>query len=265
MGKWLLLPLLFASLWLPVVHSKTSSFVSSPATPLCTWSLCTGATQVINSGANPKCCKNTKVSTSNTDPSCTKNDGLRVQVPCRIPTGCYCDADCYKYGDCCDNMVNICIGKPREELDLFSTPPLSPSLPPPSSNTTSPLCFAVPSISALSPLTGSTVGGYSLTITGTYFGTVGLVRVGGKTCSPTSWTATKVICTVPAGVGVQSVDITDTNVNSYGHLKYNTFVTFSFTYSAPTLVSLSPTSIATLGGSLTLTGTNFGNGNIFVA
>ena len=112
---------------------------------------------------------------------------------------------------------------------------------------------ASPTISSLSPTSGSTLGGTEFTITGTNLTSTNSVTVGGVAAtnvvvvSPTSVTAI-----TPAGTaGAKDVALT-TPLGTIN--KPN-----AFTYVAPTstITSVSPTSGSTLGGTtITLTGTN---------
>src|SRR5207247_433033 len=60
-----------------------------------------------------------------------------------------------------------------------------------------------PAITGISPANGPTVGGLPITLTGSNFGTSGTVTIGGKSCPTTSYSATQVVCTLPAGQGAQ--------------------------------------------------------------
>lgn len=35
------------------------------------------------------------------------------------PATCYCDADCYSFGDCCSDIALICISKPTISIYIF--------------------------------------------------------------------------------------------------------------------------------------------------
>ncbi len=56
---------------------------------------------------------------------------------------------------------------------------------------------AAPVLSTLSPVSG--LAGSSVTITGTNLGTAGVVSFSGTAATTTSWTATRIVATVPAG------------------------------------------------------------------
>ena len=113
---------------------------------------------------------------------------------------------------------------------------------------------AAPTVTALSPTSGPTSGGTSVTITGTDFSgatavTFGATAVTGFTVN----SATQITATAPAGTGTVDVRITTTGGTS------TTSTSDQFTYvAAPTVTALSPTSGPTGGGtSVTITGTDF--------
>jgi hypothetical protein len=54
-------------------------------------------------------------------------------------------------------------------------------------------------------MSGSPAGGIALTVIGSSLGTVGSVSVGGKGCPVTSHGHSQIVCTLPSGVGTQSV------------------------------------------------------------
>jgi hypothetical protein len=112
--------------------------------------------------------------------------------------------------------------------------------------------YTPPVLSSLSPTNGATAGGVPLVLTGSNFGASGAtVTVGGTACPVTAQSHTSVTCTQPAGVGT-SLPV----VLTVGGQASNSL---SFSYNAPTLSSLTPTSGSTAGGALlTVNGTNFG-------
>lgn len=113
----------------------------------------------------------------------------------------------------------------------------------------------LPTLTNVSPNTGTTVGGTSVTLTGTFLTGATSVTFGGT--AATSFNVVNgstITCTTPAGAaGTASVQVTTPG----GTNGANTL----FTYVAPpppTLTSVSPAAGATAGGiSVTLTGTNF--------
>lgn len=112
---------------------------------------------------------------------------------------------------------------------------------------------APPGVTSVAPAFGSTLGGNTLTITGTGFSGATAVTVGGNAATGlTVVNGTTLTATTPAGVaGTASVVV----VGPYGASAANSL----FTYVAPpTLTSVSPAAGSTTGGqTVTLTGTNF--------
>ena len=112
----------------------------------------------------------------------------------------------------------------------------------------------------MSPTSGPTAGGTTITLTGTNFVSGATVRVGGTAATNVAFvSATQLTARTPAGTaGARDVQITNPNGQSVTR-------TGGFTYTAaaaaPTLTSVSPTSGPTAGGTtITLTGTNFVSG-----
>ena len=108
-----------------------------------------------------------------------------------------------------------------------------------------------PSITSLSPTSG--LVGTSVTITGANFGATqgtSTVAFNGVAATPTSWSATSIGATVPAGTTTGNVVVTVGGVASNG-------TSFTVTVPAPSITSLSPTS-GLVGSSVTITGANFG-------
>jgi|GEM_PF-1373862 len=121
-----------------------------------------------------------------------------------------------------------------------SIPPVSPAL--------------VPSLTAISPASGLTTGGTTISLTGNNFAVSATVTIGGVVASCTVTSAYGITCTTPANtVGAKNVVVTQSGGSST--------LTNGFTYLAAILTSISPTSGQTTGGtSVTLTGSNFGTG-----
>jgi IPT/TIG domain/Bacterial Ig-like domain (group 2)/Galactose oxidase, central domain len=119
------------------------------------------------------------------------------------------------------------------------------------SNGSSFTVLPTPSITTLSPTSGAV--GAQVTITGTNFGSTqgtSTAKFNGTTAAIISWSATSIVVTVPTGATTGNVVVTVSAVASNG---------VSFTVvAAPSITSLAPTS-ATVGTSVTITGTNFGS------
>ena len=111
-----------------------------------------------------------------------------------------------------------------------------------------------PSVTGVSPSSGSTSGGTSVTITGTNFiGATGVTFGGTAATGVTVVNATTITATTPAkAAGTASVVVTTPGGSNTANTLY-TYVT-----PAPTVASISPNSGSTAGGtSVTITGTNF--------
>ena len=132
---------------------------------------------------------------------------------------------------------------------------------PPSSQVsyTVPSAPVAPTLTSVSPTSGPTAGGTTITLTGTGFVSGATVRVGGTSATNVTFvSATQLTARTPTGTaGARDVQITNPNGQSATR-------TGGFTYTAataPTLTSVSPTSGPTAGGTtITLTGTGFVSG-----
>ncbi len=121
--------------------------------------------------------------------------------------------------------------------------------------------MAPPAVTSISPTSGPTAGGTTITINGSNFGqdTGGSVRVGGVLATGVTYlSSTQLRATTPAGTaGAQSVQVTNPDGQA-------ATLASAFTYSvapSPTLSAISPVSGPTAGGTaVTLTGTNFAAG-----
>ena len=115
---------------------------------------------------------------------------------------------------------------------------------------TVPAAVTNPAITTIAPASG--LAGSSVTITGTNLGTSGTVSFSGTAATTTSWTATRIVATVPAGItpGGKTVTVTTGTQTSNG---------LPFTVNAPTanITSISPTS-GPVGTLITIAGSNFG-------
>ena len=110
---------------------------------------------------------------------------------------------------------------------------------------------AAPTITSLSPTSGPTAGGTSVTIDGTNLSGASSVTFGGAAATITTNTATQITVTTPAG-SAGAVNVVVTTVGG------SATRTAGYAYvAAPTITSLSPTSGPTVGGaSVTIDGTN---------
>jgi hypothetical protein len=110
---------------------------------------------------------------------------------------------------------------------------------------------AVPAVSGITPSTGSTAGGTSVTISGTNLSGATGVTIGGAACTSLSAnTATSVTCLSPAGTGLnKAVVVTTASGPSTGSV--------SFSYNGPSVSGISPSTGSTAGGtSVTISGSN---------
>ncbi len=114
-----------------------------------------------------------------------------------------------------------------------------------------------PTVSSVSPNSGTTAGGTAVTITGTNFATGATVTFGGTSATNVVVTnSTTITATTPAGAG-GAVTVTITNLSQQSGSLAN-----GFTYiGQPTVTSVAPNSGSTAGGTVvTITGTNFAAG-----
>ncbi|MDE1995949.1 MAG: IPT/TIG domain-containing protein, partial [Rhizobiaceae bacterium] len=112
---------------------------------------------------------------------------------------------------------------------------------------------AVPTVTSISPTSGPTAGGTSVTIAGTNLIGATAVTFGGTAAlSVTVNSATQITATAPAGIGTVDVTVTTSGGTS------TTSSSDQFTYvAAPMVTSISPTSGPTAGGtSVVITGAN---------
>ncbi len=113
--------------------------------------------------------------------------------------------------------------------------------------------YAVPTVTGISPSSGSTAGGTSVTITGTNLSGATSVTIGGAAATGVSVVnSTTITATTPAGtVGAKDVAVTTPGGTGTG--------TGLYTYvAAPTVTGISPNSGSAAGGtSVTITGTSF--------
>lgn len=117
---------------------------------------------------------------------------------------------------------------------------------------------AAPTISGISPISGSITGGNTLTINGTGFVTGLTVSVGGTPCtSPTRVSATQATCVMPAKTaGPYAVVLSNADGQSATRNNGYTYIG-----PAPTLTAVTPNAGALAGGtSVSITGANFVSG-----
>ncbi len=110
-----------------------------------------------------------------------------------------------------------------------------------------------PQITSVSSSSAPTAGGTVITVNGSNFGASGIVLIGGTEASLTggSYGHEEIVCTLPPGQGTDFPLI----VRSGGRDSNPVL----FSYDAPEITSITPTSAATSGGTLlTVTGKNFG-------
>ena len=128
---------------------------------------------------------------------------------------------------------------------------------------------AAPTVTGISPSSGTTLGGTSLTITGTNFVSGATVTVGGTAATGISVVSTtSITATTPAGTaGAQNVVVTNPDGQSGSLSGGFTYVTPApsggggVSLPGPTVVSISPSSGTTAGGiNVTITGANFMGG-----
>jgi len=112
-----------------------------------------------------------------------------------------------------------------------------------------------PSVSSISPTSGSTAGGMSLTITGTALtGATGVTVGGVAATNVTVVSDTTITATTPAG-SAGTVDVRVTTAGGTSAVSANDRFTYS---SPPTVSAVSPSGGLTAGGTIvTITGTNF--------
>lgn len=120
--------------------------------------------------------------------------------------------------------------------------------------------YGAPVLTGISAASFPTAGGTPLTLTGSNFGLNPLVRVGTQSAPLVQGASShsQIVCTLPAGEGTgNAVTVTVAGVESN---------TLSLDYDPPEILTISPASGTTGGGTLiTLTGRNFGSsGNVTV-
>jgi IPT/TIG domain/Tyrosine-protein kinase ephrin type A/B receptor-like len=124
-----------------------------------------------------------------------------------------------------------------------------------------------PDITSISPTTGDTSGGTTITINGNSFGISGSVSIGGRTCPIVNsvYSHKLIHCELPAGQGtLQDIKVSA----SGGAFGLGSTKSVLFSYNAPTVSSIIPPNGPTAGppAKITVIGTNFGlTGQVTVA
>jgi hypothetical protein len=116
--------------------------------------------------------------------------------------------------------------------------------------------IGAPTLTSVTPTTGTTEGGTQVTLAGTGFAAGAVARFGATVATVVTRSATQLVVTTPIG-NEGAVDVSVVNPGN----QVST-LTGAFTYVAPavppTVTAVTPTSASTLGGNvITLTGTNF--------
>jgi hypothetical protein len=117
---------------------------------------------------------------------------------------------------------------------------------------------SAPTVTGVSPNSGSTAGGNSITITGTGFTNVSAVMFGTTNAMFSVNSATSITAYVPSASAAGTVNVQV--VTSQGTSAINSGDQYNYQASAPTVTGLSPSTGTGSGGtSITITGTNFNN------
>jgi glucose/arabinose dehydrogenase len=132
--------------------------------------------------------------------------------------------------------------------------------PPPGGGTSAASTFHIntnpaPTVTSISPTSGSTAGGTSVTIGGTGFLTGATVTLGGTAATNVVVVSSTSITAKTAAHAAGAVNVVVTNTDTQSGTLTNGY---TYTNSAPTVTSISPTSGSTSGGtSVTIGGTGF--------
>ncbi|MEW5853782.1 MAG: IPT/TIG domain-containing protein [Myxococcota bacterium] len=142
---------------------------------------------------------------------------------------CWCDDACFNYNDCCSDVRTTCY---------------------------------VPAIGSVTP-THTPTQGAPITIAGVKFGPGGTencrsrvalstASADSRECSITSWTETSIRCTVPPGVGTDYALVVRNRWCNEGTSPQR------FSYDAPDITGIVPSTVPTTGQVITITGSSFG-------
>jgi len=113
------------------------------------------------------------------------------------------------------------------------------------------VALPAPAITSLNPTSGAV--GTSVIVTGANFGAAqgaSAIAFNGTTATPTAWSATSIVASVPAGATTGNVVVTVGGQASNG-------VNFTVTSASPNITGLNPAS-GVIGTPVTITGANFG-------
>ncbi|MEO0017796.1 MAG: hypothetical protein RLZZ522_1079, partial [Verrucomicrobiota bacterium] len=117
--------------------------------------------------------------------------------------------------------------------------------------------YLPPAISGLTPATGPTAGGSTITVIGSNFGLSPSVTIGGNSAPSIVASHSQVVCTLPAGQGLNR----EVRVTVAGQASPPA----TFNYAAPAITSISPATGTTAGGTqITISGSNFGTAPVVV-
>ena len=115
-----------------------------------------------------------------------------------------------------------------------------------------------PTVTSISPTSGSTSGGTSVTITGTGFSSGATVSLGGTAATNVTVVSSTSITATTAAHAAGTVNVVVTNTDSQSDTLTNGY---TYSASAPTVTAISPPSGSTSGGtSVAITGTGFASG-----
>lgn len=118
-----------------------------------------------------------------------------------------------------------------------------------------------PTISSISPNSGTTAGGTSVTISGTNFVSGATVRMGGVSANNINVTSGTTITAVTPAHSAGAVDVVVTNADSQSAVLAGGFTYTNASNPPPTISGVSPATGPTTGGtSVQITGTNFATG-----
>ena len=116
-----------------------------------------------------------------------------------------------------------------------------------------------PSVTGVSPSSGSTAGGTSVTITGTNFAAGATVKFDASAATGVTFVSSTTITATTPAHAAGAVSVTVTNADTQGSTRANAYT--YVTPPAPTVSTVSPSTGSTAGGtSVTITGTGFVSG-----